>query len=63
MAFKLPDPKPYPKTHISTKLRSMLHRLTRLEMSELPEPVASHVAKAKAEIEAAIKDGEAAGNS
>ena len=60
MAFQLPDPKPYPKPHIPLKLRSMLHRLTRLALRDLPEPVAGHVAVAKAEIEAAVKDMAAA---
>jgi len=59
MAFKLPDPKPYPKHHILIKLAAMRYRLARLSMSDIPPEVALLVAEAKKDIDTAIRELEA----
>jgi hypothetical protein len=55
MAFQLPKPKAYPHGHLPIKLASMVYRLERVGLSDLPPDAAGHIAAAKAEVEVALR--------
>jgi len=55
MAFQLPKPKAYPHGHLPIKLASMVYRLERVGLSDLPPDAAEHIATAKTEVEAALR--------
>jgi hypothetical protein len=55
MAFQLPKPKAYSRGRLPIKLASMVYRLARVGLSDLPPDAAEHIATAKAEVEVALR--------